>query len=71
MPHSAIKCVRTGKTAGRIMVTDKNINKAVDDRIRRAREAWVTLRKTLIANGNISTKLEIILLLGSLIGSIF
>jgi len=52
-----------------MMEPDKKINKAVDDRIRKEREAWITLRRTLISNNNIDKKLKICLF-DSLIGSI-
>ena len=51
------------------MEPDKKMNKAVDDRIRKARAAWVILRKTLIANNEIDKGLKVNLF-DSLIGSI-
>ena len=51
------------------MEPTKNVGKAIDDRLKKARGAWAILKKTLIANNQIDIKLKVILF-DSLIGSI-
>ena len=67
--YNQIKCVTHGKILGQITEPDKKVNKAIEDRIKKARGAWISLRRTLIANNNIGKKLKLILF-QSLIGSI-
>ena len=58
-----------GKIPGHKMTGKENTNETIDDRIPKANDAWVKIRRSFINDKNIDTRLRI-QLFGALIGSI-